>query len=62
MYDAVHEALLSGDTAIQAAKFKEKYAELCEPDPQTGKTKLAKQFEVSIALKLILTCDSSLHN
>ena len=47
VYDAVLEAWKSGDTAIPTTKFKEAYEELLEEDPETNKTKLAKQFEVS---------------
>ena len=48
MYDALHEALESGDTVIQASTFRKDYAKLCKEDPETSKTFLSKQFEVSL--------------
>ena len=46
MYDAVYEAILSGETVIQASRFRKVYKRLCERDPETDVNSLEKQFEV----------------
>ena len=48
LHEAVKEGLQSGDTVIPTPLFREKYAELCVLDPAHGKTKINKQFEVSL--------------
>ena len=46
MYDALQEALLSGETTILASEFRKEFVRLCKLDGKSSKTKLAKQFEV----------------
>ena len=52
LHEAVKEGLQSGDTVIPTPLFREKYAELCVLDPAHGKTKINKQFEVSLLWSL----------
>ena len=48
MYDGLLEALMSGDTSIPCPALQERYKQLKEVDPETKKSKLQDQFEVSI--------------
>ena len=47
MYDGLLEALMSGDTSIPCPELQERYKQLKEVDPETKKSKLQDQFEVS---------------
>ena len=55
MYDALLEALKSGDTAIGCAEFKERYDEMCQVDPETEKSKLMLEFEVRMIPSVIFS-------
>ena len=50
VYDALLEALKSGNTSLKCHTFAEDYEKLCEKDPKTGKSQLQVQFEVNIQL------------
>ena len=47
MYDGLLEALMSGDTSIPCPELQERYKQLKEVDPDTKKSKLQVQFDVS---------------
>ena len=47
MYDGLLEALMSGDTSIPCPELQERYKQLKEVDPETKKSKLQDQFDVS---------------
>ena len=47
VYDGLLEALMSGDTCIPCPDLLERYEELQQPDPETNKSKLQDQFDVS---------------
>ena len=48
VYDALLEALKTGNTAIGCAEFKERYEDMCKIIPDTEKSKLMIEFEVRI--------------
>ena len=47
VYDGLLEALMSGDTSIPCPELQERYEQLKEVDPETKKSKLQDQFDVS---------------
>ncbi len=53
MYDALVEALISGETSFPCAQFKEGYERLLDIDPETGMTKILLQYNVSKSLNLL---------
>ena len=46
VYDAVLDALLSGETTIPNSTFSEVYEEMCTLKPETSSTPLEDQFDV----------------
>ena len=48
VYDALLEALKSGNTAIPCSDFRGEYALMCRVDPTTEKSALQTQFEVRV--------------
>ena len=53
VYDALLEALKSGDTSISCAVFRRKYRHLQEVNPDTGRVRMVEEFEVSRLLSHI---------
>ena len=47
VYEALQEALLSGETTTLNSAFPETYEELCARHPGSSKTALEEQFDVS---------------
>ena len=47
VYEALQEALLSGETTALNSVFVESYEEICTPQPGTTKPLLEEQFDVS---------------
>jgi len=47
VYEALLEALKSGDTSISCAVFRRRYRELQEVNPESGHVRLEEEFEVS---------------
>ena len=48
VYEALLEALKSGDTSISCAVFRRRYRELLEVNPDTDRIRLEEEFEVSM--------------
>ena len=46
MYDALLEALMCGDTAVNCECFRSEYARMCQHNAISGKTGLEEQYEV----------------
>lgn len=53
MYNALLEALRSGNTVIPCSKFKEAYEDLCRVDPVKDTSLLEEQFEVRLNLSYL---------
>ena len=52
VYDALLEALKAGDTVMPCSEFKEKYEEICKPDPEKNDIpKIEQQFQVGMVDK-----------
>lgn len=47
VYNALLEALKSGNTVISCSEFRSVYEALCRVDDKTGKSRLQEQFEAS---------------
>ena len=47
MYDALLEALKSGETSYPCSTFRQQYEDLKEVNPETGRVRLEEEFEVS---------------
>ena len=47
MYEALLEALKSGDTAMPCVDFRKRYCDLLKENPDTGKVRLEEEFEVA---------------
>ena len=48
VYEALLEALKSGDTAIPCVDFRKRFCDLLKKNPDTGKVRLAEEFEVRV--------------
>lgn len=48
IYDALLEALRSGETAIPAGEFRSAFSAMCKLDPDSNTTPLQVEFEVSV--------------
>jgi hypothetical protein len=46
VYEALLEALKSGDTSIPCVDFRKRYNDLLKKNPESGKTFLEEEYEV----------------
>ncbi len=48
LHDALLESLKCGETTIPCVSFRTRYAELCQRNPETNKTRMEEEFEVML--------------